>query len=400
MKKIKSFAELNDLFKGECQDNSFGAFVNSDRANRKRILSEYGIEYNSEYVGRYNINTGKVIFENIKNPFTGGILSARLIKWKKPIRNGENIKVILTSLKSRSGDNSGLNPENIFVCKITDITQFENRMDNGGLPVYTKKEIEEEKRRVEEHIVQLKIRREKEKKAAEEERRQAMRQWLNERNRELKANIEKRKIRWLVHFTRTDNLESILDKGICTLDTLEKIGIEFFANDEYRWDHCTDCVNVTIEFPNSWTLKSYMANSPGTDWIMLFLNPELLYEQENYYAYHNASTGEINRNIRNMNKNEDFENMFADRVVVAKASGEQRVFDRFQIKEHDYLPTSDQAEILIRGSIDSKFIVGIAFSSKVEFRRLENDKRFEGIEMFYNPDIFKNHRYQYIFEKR
>ena len=92
--------------------------------------------------------------------------------------------------------------------------------------------------------------------------------------------------------------------------------------------------------------------------------------------------------------------MFADRVVVAKASGEQRVFDRFQIKEHDYLPTSDQAEILIRGSIDSKFIVGIAFSSKVEFRRLENDKRFEGIEMFYNPDIIKNHRYQYIFEKR
>lgn len=241
---------------------------------------------------------------------------------------------------------------------------------------------------------------EEQKEQIDKKREELRRQQLNIRNEGLKTIIKNRKLRYLVHFTDVINLESILKNGICSVDSLRTYGINYIHNDDERWDRCTDCVNVSVELPNTWTLRKYMENYPKADWVMFFLDIELLCEQENYYSPHNASTSEISRIIRTLNRNSDFEKLFADNVVVTKKTGEQKTYNRDGIKGMSYLTTSEQAEVLVRGNISPKHIISIVFYSEQQYLKYSTDQRYMKYKMQFKPEWFTNYRNIYTFEER
>ena len=69
-------------------------------------------------------------------------------------------------------------------------------------------------------------------------------------NYEIKRFIEERNIESLFHFTPVDNLENILKYGLLSINNLNRLGIDYYYNDENRYDDRLDAISTSIEFPN------------------------------------------------------------------------------------------------------------------------------------------------------
>ena len=210
--------------------------------------------------------------------------------------------------------------------------------------------------------------------------------------------LNRRCISTLFHFTRIENLLSIVDNGIRPKSDLGASNIPFVFNDKNRIEKMLDCSCVSIEFPNIWLLKSYMNQNPDSDWVLIKLNAELLLEQTNYYAEHNAATDSVKQNLTSKTSVEWFENMFAEKIIVQKAYGDQRQFARKNLVS--YLPTSDQAEILVEGTIPSQYIEAVVFQYEDVKKRYERYLKKKKIEFIVNADLFKYHRDKFRWEER
>lgn len=217
-------------------------------------------------------------------------------------------------------------------------------------------------------------------------------------NRKLKEIINSRKIESLIHFTRTENLDSILSIGILPRLMLETRNIPFIYNDSLRADYMNSCTCVSIEFPNTWVLNNKMDMAPNSDWVLIVLKAELLYEQRNYYAKHNAATYSVQKNLRARYKPADLEALFADNIKIEKASGEIKEFKR--IDTQAYFPTSDQAEILVEGAINPKYIDFVVFKTESSMGKYERILKSKGIECISNSDLFLHNRYDFKWEER
>ena len=69
-----------------------------------------------------------------------------------------------------------------------------------------------------------------------------------------------------------------------------------------------------------------------------------------------------------------------------------------------YLPTSDQAEILVKGKVDNRFIKKIYFMNeddKMLFKsRCRNDIEMTSVDLVVNQDMFIVERQAFKFERR
>lgn len=248
----------------------------------------------------------------------------------------------------------------------------------------------EMKRRLDEKIRELKERRIDEEREREE-------QSKAERIR-LEEIIRKRKIQKLVHFSQLDNLKSILDDGIIPREELQIGPKNFCYNDKDRRDEMRNCSCVTIEFPNTKLLKSKIYEYPDKKWVILFLDPKLLFEQRNYYAEHNAATASVKPCLKEKYYTNAFEKLFDETVEIQKSGEPVEFFIRDGLK--DYLPTSEQAEILVEGKIDSRFIQCVVFQNEECKRRFEGLLKEKGIDARVNWEWFIRDRNYFTWEDR
>jgi hypothetical protein len=74
------------------------------------------------------------------------------------------------------------------------------------------------------------------------------------RTNEIRAFVAERQIEYLVHFTRIENVTSILQYGLLPRDQLEKIlgplSRQVIVNDHQRFDEHQNASCLTISFPN------------------------------------------------------------------------------------------------------------------------------------------------------
>lgn len=193
----------------------------------------------------------------------------------------------------------------------------------------------------------------------------------------IKKVLESRSIINLIHFTRVENLESILTKGFIPRDILEKNNVKYYKNDLYRSDGKTNCTCFSVEFPNFFLFRRFRQKEPNSKWAIIELNADLLikHEGEKYFCYQNAARGDIKLLLSNnlLKGGEDFENMFGEEDRYDRVSG-SGVKLRNTIKGiKDYLPTSPQAEILVSGLISSKYIKKIYFNNVDGYRYFINN---------------------------
>lgn len=192
----------------------------------------------------------------------------------------------------------------------------------------------------------------------------------------IKETIARRNIRYLIHFTRVENLESILQRGIINRRVLEMYKIPYIKNDDQRLDRKENCTCFSVEFPNSYLLNSFKNKYPNSRWVVIAIDINLLlyHQGEKYFCSYNAASTVIRGLINNdkLKTGYDFERMFKctekrNRIIVNRNNGSNSIGEL-----QTYLTTEDQAEILLSGIISPEFIKRIYFKDITDYKMFIN----------------------------
>lgn len=178
----------------------------------------------------------------------------------------------------------------------------------------------------------------------------------SDRSFQLESFIKERGIPYLVHFTRFENLYDILVNGLLTRENLQKKEGSYIFNDTKRIDMIRDSISVSISFPNYRTFYRMRHNSPNSDWVILKLDPRIIYELDVAFCFTNAASNEIRHiPLYERKKLESFKGMFKE---------EYNGILRKDLFIPDYYTTDPQAEILVLEDIPNKYILEVCFNTE------------------------------------
>lgn len=164
-----------------------------------------------------------------------------------------------------------------------------------------------------------------------------------------------RDIPYLVHFTRVENLDSILSFGLISIKEARAEGLSPIISDPNRWDDRLDRTSLSISFPNYKMFWKRRMEAPDQDWVILKLKPSILWEYDCLYCAHNGADRRIRRcSDEKLRAVDAFEGMFSEGLnnVNRSAAGLK-----------SFYPTDPQAEVLVRGRIAPENIMEVVFSS-------------------------------------
>jgi ssDNA thymidine ADP-ribosyltransferase, DarT len=203
---------------------------------------------------------------------------------------------------------------------------------------------------------------------------------------EIERIVNERNIRWLVHFTRIENLEGILENGLLPRNNFEELGIEPLTNDTLRLDGFLEATSLSVDFPNYrmfWKCRcdaNEQHSIPHESWIVLGLKPSILWEKDCAFCFTNAANSEITQiNIEDRKGIEAF-NMLFNEVEGKPTRKEMRI--------KNACPTDPQAEILVFDKIEAEFIIGAVFNGVTpiqEFREKFPHKKFNSFPNLFLP---------------
>lgn len=154
--------------------------------------------------------------------------------------------------------------------------------------------------------------------------------------------ISRRNIKTLIHFTRIENLDNILRKGIVPRSGLEDGS--YIYNDSLRLDGKFDYSCLSIGFPNDKMFYKLRVDNSDAEWAVIGISPQILINYECLFYPCNAASHTVKSACINHYKGaEAFDNMFQN--------------------ENSY-PQDVQAEVMVKGVIDARYITGFAFNQR------------------------------------
>ena len=169
----------------------------------------------------------------------------------------------------------------------------------------------------------------------------------------LKAELNQRGIKSLVHFTSVNNIPSIIQYGILSRNELDNQGISYQYNDIMRLDGRLDAISLSVTFPN-YKMFYRSRKVSDTNWVVIIIDPNIiLYADCLFY-----STNAANRDMHLIDQNEcktlkAFKSMFYDHET------------RKTRKINDNETTDPQAEIQLVGKIPINMIKSAVFEDEV-----------------------------------
>lgn len=192
-------------------------------------------------------------------------------------------------------------------------------------------------------------------------------------NTGIKAYAEQRKIPYLVHFTRLENLHSILRWGILSRMYMSIHGIKAIVNDVERLDRRANASCLSISFPNNKMLFKYKESQPSSTWVILLLDSSLLWKADCAFCYTNAANKTISRTDTDVLRGvEALKGLFAQTVGnIDRPTEHVAIFD----------PTDVQAEVLAFEPVDTQFIRGIRFKDRSTYENVLPDINDKYLDM-------------------
>lgn len=175
-----------------------------------------------------------------------------------------------------------------------------------------------------------------------------------------------RGITTLLHFTRLENLQSILREGLLGRSLLEARGQQFLFNDPDRVDGYKEAICVSISFPNYQMFysireeKKNIREANDFQWIVLLLDAEVLWELDCAFCQRNAAHKTVQSiPLEDRRKPESLKGIFRD---------------FYNIKHQDLsipgnYPTHPQAEVLVFDSIPAQYIKTVHFSNETTLKQ-------------------------------
>ncbi|PHE75169.1 hypothetical protein COF47_17350 [Bacillus wiedmannii] len=179
----------------------------------------------------------------------------------------------------------------------------------------------------------------------------------------MKSAVEARGIKYLVHFTRVENLSSIFKNGLLPVNFLNAKGMDYQFNDQFRYDNCKDANCLSIQLPNYRMFSKYRFQDKSVDWVVLGIRPEVLWEKDCVFCVENAaSSSERSKSLKERKGIEAFNSLYDE--YPGKPT-------RKQLGLSDPYPTHPQAEVLAFGLIEPKYIGGIAFKDELTRKKYD-----------------------------
>lgn len=175
----------------------------------------------------------------------------------------------------------------------------------------------------------------------------------NLQKKDIQEAVQELGVEKLYHFTRASNLESILEFGILSVFDLENNEMPHDRNDIYRHDKRPTGISTSISFPNSRMFYKYRMIAPGECWVVLEIDPSILYELDCLFCRHNAADKRISQlSDSDLRQSSALKSMFSDEENFPRSPS---------LRDDD--PTDEQAEVLVMEKIDPKYIAAVIFES-------------------------------------
>ena len=174
------------------------------------------------------------------------------------------------------------------------------------------------------------------------------------RSIKIRRIISERNIQSVIHFTRLENLESILKNGLLSHNEIKNLNNhdEIKINDPLRLDNRAGANCLSISFPNYKMFFSLRQNGENNKWVVLKLDPRILWQLDCAFCQTNAASNEVRlTNLNELKSWESFEKMFLD----------SKNIKRSDLHIPACFPTNPQAEVLIFNTIHKKYIKDVVF---------------------------------------
>ena len=193
------------------------------------------------------------------------------------------------------------------------------------------------------------------------------------RESQIRQICTERSITTLFHFTRIENLQSILKEGLLGRSTLEARGKQFLFNDNDRADWCPEANCLSISFPNYKMFyitrkeKEEVEAVKDSHWVVLLLRAEILWELECAFCQTNAASGVVRpllskEQIDEQKRPEVLKNMFTKDYY---DSIRKIQMSRQTLQIPDNYTTDPQAEILVFDPIPTRYIKEVHFYEEI-----------------------------------
>lgn len=166
-------------------------------------------------------------------------------------------------------------------------------------------------------------------------------------NPEFLEVLERRGIKYLLHFTRVENLESIFSHGFLPVSSQKLRGISAVRSDVNRFDGVLDGTSFSVMFPNYKMFYQLRTDNPLSDYAVLAVDANVLCDFEALFYPSNAAATFGGGSV------DDFEKMFSDYPGF---------ISRHELGIRDCYTTDPQSEIIIKGDIPAEYIKGVYFN--------------------------------------
>lgn len=168
--------------------------------------------------------------------------------------------------------------------------------------------------------------------------------------------VKSKEIKHVWHFTRLTNLRGILSHGLLSKQSIVDSQLFSCFNDEHRLDAQEGSICCSLGHPNYKMFYRLREENPASEWVVLALKPSVLWKKDCAFCITNAASNEVTDIPVEQRKGTiAFNRLFSE--VSGKPS-------RNDLGISDSCPTDPQAEVLVFGNIETKYIIGVATQSK------------------------------------
>lgn len=186
----------------------------------------------------------------------------------------------------------------------------------------------------------------------------------------------------LIHFTRKENLKSILQHGLINRRELSRLpeSERPIFNDQERFDGHIEAICLSVSFPNYQMFYKLNKDKPD-DWVVLLLDSSILWDLDCAFCQTNAASSKIIRVPLEQRKTfEALKQMFIDEENVS----------RKELGIPANFTTNPQAEVLVFDTIPVKYIRGVNFRSISAMKTWQNLNSYpENISLVASDTFFK-----------
>lgn len=167
----------------------------------------------------------------------------------------------------------------------------------------------------------------------------------------MQESVTNRGIQSLYHFTKLENVDSIMKFGILPRELLDKKKIPYEFNDTVRLDYQVGTSSFSIEHPNYKMFYPCRMANKKQKWVVIGVIRNVLWDKNCAFCHDNAANANVTAIPIEQRKGlVAFEKLFEP--FAGKPTREQ-------LKLNSKLPTSPQAEVLVFGVVEPSYILSL-----------------------------------------